>query len=205
MRAFLFLFLLFPLIELAVLIQVGSAIGVLPTLLLVIGTAVLGSVLLRVAGVATAWRARERLARGEVPEQEMLEGLLIAVGGGLLLLPGFISDIFGLLCLIPFTRRLFIRNLRKRAETGLLAQMTETPTSPWTAELTPPSYPFAGDWRPHGTIVHVFTHFRLELQVWSATTPEPASLEDGWWTSPAELDAEALPTLFRKVLAAALG
>ncbi|HVW92871.1 MAG TPA: A/G-specific adenine glycosylase [Devosia sp.] len=95
--------------------------------------------------------------------------------------------------------------LRKRAETGLLAQMTETPTSPWTAEPTPPSYPFAGDWRPHGTIVHVFTHFRLELQVWSATTPEPASLEDGWWTSPAELDAEALPTLFRKVLAAALG
>ena len=98
MRAFLFLFLLFPILELAVLIQVGSAIGVLPTLLLVIGTAVLGSVLLRVAGVATAWRAREKLARGEMPEQEMFEGLLIAVGGGLLLLPGFISDVFGLLC-----------------------------------------------------------------------------------------------------------
>ena len=82
MRAFLFLFLLFPIIELALLIQVGSAIGVLPTLLLVIGTAILGSILLRVAGVATAWRAREKLARGELPEQEMLEGLLIAVGGG---------------------------------------------------------------------------------------------------------------------------
>ena len=108
MRAFLFLFLLFPILELAVLIQVGSAIGVLPTLLLVIGTAILGSVLLRVAGVATAWRAREKLARGEMPEQEMFEGLLIAVGGGLLLLPGFISDVFGLLCLLPFTRP-FIR------------------------------------------------------------------------------------------------
>ncbi len=122
MRAFLFLFLLFPLIELAVLIQVGSVIGVLPTLLLVIGTAVLGSVLLRVAGVATAWRARERLARGEVPEQEVLEGLLIAVGGGLLLLPGFISDIIGLFCLIPFTRRLFIRNLRQRAAAQAIRQ-----------------------------------------------------------------------------------
>ena len=66
MRAFLFLFLLFPVIELALLIQVGSAIGVLPTLLLVIGTAILGSILLRVAGVATAWRAREKLARGEL-------------------------------------------------------------------------------------------------------------------------------------------
>lgn len=122
MRAFLFLFLLFPIIELAVLIKVGSAIGVLPTLLLVIGSAVLGSVLLRVAGVATAWRARERLARGELPEQEMLEGLLIAVGGGLLLLPGFISDIFGLLCLIPFTRRLMVGKLRQRAAEQALRQ-----------------------------------------------------------------------------------
>jgi len=122
MRVFLFLFLLFPIIELAVLIQVGSAIGVLPTLLLVIGTGVLGSVLLRVAGVATAWRAREKLARGEMPEQEMLEGLLIAVGGGLLLLPGFISDIFGVLCLIPFTRRLLIGRLLKRAQEQALRQ-----------------------------------------------------------------------------------
>ncbi len=122
MRAFLFLFLLFPIIELAVLIKVGSAIGVLPTLLLVIGSAVLGSILLRVAGVATAWRARERLARGELPEQEMLEGLLIAVGGGLLLLPGFISDIFGLLCLIPFTRRLMVSKLRQRVAEQALRQ-----------------------------------------------------------------------------------
>lgn len=114
MRAFLFLFLLFPLLELAVLIQVGGAIGVLPTLLLVIATAVLGSVLLRVAGIATAWRAREKLARGELPEQEVLEGLLIAVGGGLLLLPGFISDVFGVLCLIPFTRRLLVGKVRRR-------------------------------------------------------------------------------------------
>ncbi|MGQ7959525.1 FxsA family protein [Pseudomonas sp. SP16.1] len=122
MRAFLFLFLLFPIIELALLIKVGSAIGVLPTLLLVIGTAVLGSVLLRIAGVATAWRAREKLAHGELPEQEMLEGLLIAVGGGLLLLPGFISDIFGVLCLIPFTRRLLVGKIRRRAEEQALRQ-----------------------------------------------------------------------------------
>lgn len=122
MRAFLFLLLLFPLVELAVLIKVGSVIGVLPTLLLIIGSAVLGSVLLRVAGVTTAWRARERLARGELPEQEMLEGLLIAVGGGLLLLPGFISDIFGLLCLFPFTRRLLVGKLRQRAAEQALRQ-----------------------------------------------------------------------------------
>ena len=116
MRAFFFLFLLFPLLELTVLIKVGGAIGVLPTLLLIIGSAVLGSLLLRVAGLATALRARERLARGELPEQEMLEGMLIALGGGLLLLPGFISDIMGLFCLIPFTRRLLVRQLLRRVE-----------------------------------------------------------------------------------------
>ncbi|WP_165674428.1 FxsA family protein [Metapseudomonas otitidis] len=114
MRVFAFLFLLLPLIELAVLIKVGSVIGVFPTLLLLVATALLGSFMLRIAGVATAWRARERLARGELPEQEMLEGLMIAVGGGLLLLPGFISDLFGLVCIIPFTRRLVIRRVLQR-------------------------------------------------------------------------------------------
>lgn len=115
MRVFAFLFLLFPLIELAILIKVGSVIGVFPTLLLLVATALLGSFMLRIAGVATAWRARERLARGELPEQEMIEGLMIAVGGGLLLLPGFISDLFGLVCIIPFTRRLIIRRVLQRA------------------------------------------------------------------------------------------
>ncbi|MBP8185246.1 MAG: membrane protein FxsA [Pseudomonas sp.] len=122
MRVFLLLFLLFPLLELTLLIKVGGAIGVLPTLLLVVGSAVLGSVLLRVAGIATALRVRERLARGELPEQEMLEGLLIAIGGGLLLLPGFISDVFGLLCLLPFTRRLLVNKLRQRAAEQALRQ-----------------------------------------------------------------------------------
>ncbi len=116
MRAFLFLLLLFPLVELAVLIKVGSVIGVGWTLFLIVASAFIGAALLRVAGVATAWRARERLARGELPEQEMLEGLLIAVGGGLLMLPGFISDIFGIFCLIPFTRRLMLGGLRRRVE-----------------------------------------------------------------------------------------
>ena len=95
--------------------------------------------------------------------------------------------------------------LRKRAETGLLAQMTETPTSVWSPGRAVPDYPFVAGWRACGQIVHVFTHFRLELEVWSATTPDPTALADGWWADPRELDAEALPTVFRKVLATALG
>ncbi|PTU76221.1 FxsA family protein [Pseudomonas mangrovi] len=116
MRLLLLLILLFPLIELGVLIKLGSAIGVLPVLFLVIGSALFGAFCLRVAGVATAWRARERLSRGELPEQEMLEGLLIAFGGGLLLFPGVISDVFGLLLLFPPTRRLLVGRLRRRIE-----------------------------------------------------------------------------------------
>jgi len=116
------LFLLFPFLELAVLIKVGGVIGVLPTLLLIVGSAVLGSMLLRVAGLATALRAREKLARGEAPEQEMLEGMLIAVGGGLFLLPGFISDAMGLLCLLPFTRRMIVRRLLARMQEQAIRQ-----------------------------------------------------------------------------------
>lgn len=93
--------------------------------------------------------------------------------------------------------------LRARPAKGLLAKMTETPGSDWTGAPSDPTYPIASDWRHHGQVVHVFTHFRLELEVWSATVTEPAALAEGWWASPAELDAEALPSLFRKVLAAA--
>jgi A/G-specific adenine glycosylase len=93
--------------------------------------------------------------------------------------------------------------LRTRPDKGVLAKMTETPTSDWLAAPADPAFPFAGDWRHRGRVVHVFTHFRLELEVWSVTAPDPAKLADGWWASPDELHAEALPSLFRKVLAAA--
>jgi A/G-specific adenine glycosylase len=94
--------------------------------------------------------------------------------------------------------------LQKRPEKGLLAQMTEVPTSDWGSAVEP-VFPFAGNWQHRGQIIHVFTHFRLELEVWSAVSADPAKLPGGWWASPDELDAEALPTVFRKVLAAAVG
>ncbi|WP_108462030.1 A/G-specific adenine glycosylase [Devosia naphthalenivorans] len=92
--------------------------------------------------------------------------------------------------------------LQSRPTKGLLGGMTEVPGSVWTQDLPAPDYPAAGDWRHHGQIVHVFTHFRLELEVWSATVP-PESFEAGWWAEPSALKGEALPTLFRKVLAVA--
>jgi A/G-specific adenine glycosylase len=93
--------------------------------------------------------------------------------------------------------------LQTRAEKGLLAKMTETPGSGWTGFKSDPEFPIAAQWRSRGQVIHVFTHFRLELQVWSATIAETSALSIGWWADPAELSAEALPSLFRKVLATA--
>jgi A/G-specific adenine glycosylase len=92
--------------------------------------------------------------------------------------------------------------LQTRADKGLLAKMTETPVSAWTSSPQPVAYPVKADWQHVGQVVHIFTHFRLELEVWSAVVPDPSLLSNGWWTDPRELDNEALPSIFRKVLAA---
>lgn len=122
MRAFLLLFLLFPVLELYVFFQVSTAIGFFPALALIILGSMLGGLVLRVAGIATALRARESLNRGELPAQTMLEGLMLALSGGLLLLPGFISDIIGLVLLLPMSRRLLADRMRRRVEEQALRQ-----------------------------------------------------------------------------------
>lgn len=111
MRIFFLLFLVFPLLELFVLIRVGSSIGAASTLLLVLAGGVLGVLCMRLAGIATALKVRERMAQGEVPNNDMLNGLLLVVGGGLLFLPGFISDVIGILCLLPFVRHRLIKRI----------------------------------------------------------------------------------------------
>ncbi|SEJ14195.1 FxsA family protein [Pseudomonas sp. NFR16] len=116
MRAFLLLLLLFPVLELFVLVKVGMSIGFLATFLLVVAGSMLGVFVIRVAGLATAMSARESLARGELPAQQMMDGLMMTVGGGLLVLPGFISDVLGVICLMPFTRRLLANKVRQRAQ-----------------------------------------------------------------------------------------
>ncbi|KRB01492.1 A/G-specific adenine glycosylase [Devosia sp. Root685] len=92
--------------------------------------------------------------------------------------------------------------LQSRPGKGLLGGMTEVPTSEWSSDLSEVAYPVSGQWRHRGQVVHVFTHFRLELEVWSSLVPADG-LENGWWSQPSALKGEALPTLFRKVLAQA--
>jgi UPF0716 protein FxsA len=111
------LFLLFaviPVAEIYVLVSVGGAIGVLPTVALVLLTALAGAHLARMQGLAVMMRIRENLAQGFMPAEELLDGLLIFLAGMVLLTPGFLTDIMGLLILLPATRNMFKRWLRKK-------------------------------------------------------------------------------------------
>jgi A/G-specific adenine glycosylase len=92
--------------------------------------------------------------------------------------------------------------LQSRPAKGLLGGMSEVPGSDWSPVLPVVHYPVEGEWRHRGQVVHIFTHFRLELEVWSAEVAGGA-LDGGWWAEPRALKGEALPTLFRKVLATA--
>lgn len=103
-----------PIIEIFVLIQVGSAIGALATIAIVIFTAILGTWMLRSQGLSTLNRARNRLAGGEIPAFQLLEGVALAVGGALLLTPGFVTDAIGFACLLPPTRHLLVNAISKR-------------------------------------------------------------------------------------------
>lgn len=115
MRYLLPTFIVLPILEMYVLIKVGGNLGALNTVLLVLLTALIGVALLRVQGFRTLMNAKNKLGMAQLPAEEIITGIFLAIGGALLLTPGFITDIFGFLCLVPFTRRillkLFLNNL----------------------------------------------------------------------------------------------
>jgi UPF0716 protein FxsA len=99
-------FLIVPIAELYVIYQVGDAIGVLWTFLLLAADSILGSVLLRSQGRAVWRRFNQELERGSMPHREVVDGVLVIFGGAFLITPGFLTDIVGLLLLLPPTRSL---------------------------------------------------------------------------------------------------
>ncbi len=105
------LFLIIPIIEVYILIEVGGIIGAGWTILLIVLTAIVGVNLLRQQGISTLMRANSLMSQGQLPAMEILEGLFLAVGGALLVTPGFFTDAIGFICLIPYTRRGIIRYL----------------------------------------------------------------------------------------------
>lgn len=103
-----------PLIEIAGFALVGSLVGVLPTVALAIATTMLGAVLLRVQGFGALTRIRATLEAGGAPGRDLVHGLMIALAGLLLVVPGFFTDALGLLLFLPLVRELAWRFLRSR-------------------------------------------------------------------------------------------
>lgn len=97
-----------PIVEIMVLLKVGGLIGVWPTVALVVLTAFIGINLLKQQGISTLMRAQQKMASGALPAKELVEGIFLAVGGALLLTPGFVTDAIGFCCLIPGIRHLII-------------------------------------------------------------------------------------------------
>ncbi len=103
-----------PLLELYILIKIGSYLGAFQTIALVILSAVLGLLLARIEGLRTLHQIRQSLSQGILPAEEMLDSVLIFAGGVLFVIPGVLTDIVALVLLIPLTRTIFKRWLRRR-------------------------------------------------------------------------------------------
>jgi UPF0716 protein FxsA len=113
------IFIVLPIAELYVIIKVGEAIGILPTIALLILDSFLGAALLRSQGRAAWRRFNEALAAGRIPTREVFDGAMVILGGAFLITPGFITDVIGILLLVPpsraFFRGIVARLARRRA------------------------------------------------------------------------------------------
>ena len=112
--ALLALFIVVPLAELYVILRVGDAIGAIWTILLLAADSVLGSILLRTQGRSVWRRFNAALADGKMPHREVIDGVLVVFGGAFLITPGFITDVVGILLLVPPTRAVIRRLLVSR-------------------------------------------------------------------------------------------
>ncbi|MFT5117426.1 MAG: UPF0716 protein FxsA [Kiritimatiellia bacterium] len=118
MRTLLLLLVIIPIVEMWLLITVGQHMGAVPTIALVLLTAFMGISLLRYQGAMTLLKARMKMNSGEMPAREMADGLFFAVGGALLLTPGFVTDAIGFACLTPGIRTVLISFFAKNLFSG---------------------------------------------------------------------------------------
>lgn len=120
-RVLFLLFVTVPLLELYLLIQVGSYFGALPTIALCLFTAALGAALLRQQGLETLGRVQSKLEQGEMPATEVIGGLILLFSGVFLLTPGLFTDIIGFICLLPQFRHYVANNML----TGILEKQAQ--------------------------------------------------------------------------------
>lgn len=116
MAQLLLLFIVIPAVELALLIEIGSRIGTLNTLALIVLTGVIGAALARYQGLQVLYQVRSDMNEGRLPAGALVDGIIILIAGALLVTPGVLTDAFGFLCLVPGFRGLVKRELRRRFE-----------------------------------------------------------------------------------------
>ena len=128
----LLIFIVVPIVELAVIIEVGSQIGVWLTIAILIADSILGAMLMRSQGRVSWRRFNEALQVGRIPTREVLDGALVIFGGAFLLTPGFITDIIGIALLLPPTRAIVRRILvRRYADRMIVAARSRAGVSSW--------------------------------------------------------------------------
>lgn len=119
MGRLLLLFIVVPVVELVLLIEIGQRVGTVATIALIIGTGIVGASLARQQGISTLARLRKDLDEGRLPAEAIVDGVLILVAAAVLVTPGVLTDLFGFFCLIPFCRRVLSRNLKRRFERAM--------------------------------------------------------------------------------------
>lgn len=132
-----------PLAELFLIVQIGQAIGVWPTIGILLADSVLGAALLRSQGRAAWRRFNEALDQGKVPAREVVDGVLVILGGAFLLTPGFITDVIGLILILPPTRR----GIRAVLAARLMPRMVRDRTA-FIWRTAPRAGPGSGSGRP---------------------------------------------------------
>lgn len=140
----LLIFFITPIVEMYLLIEVGGYIGAWPTIALVMITAMIGVALLRIQGLSTLTRGVGRLQGGELPAREMIEGLLLAVAGALLLTPGFVTDGIGFILLTPPLRGAIAERVLARV------QVMDATAGIYGGPAGPGAGPMPGFGRPPG-------------------------------------------------------
>jgi UPF0716 protein FxsA len=130
------IFIVVPLAELYVILEVAGAIGLLWTIALLFADSVIGSLLLRAQGRAVWRRFNAVLSEGRMPHRELIDGVLVVFGGAFLITPGFITDVIGILLLLPPTRSVVRRVLARRLGRRVVVQATRTGADPYDVEGT---------------------------------------------------------------------
>ena len=132
MGRMLLLFIALPAVELALLIEIGQRIGTFETLALIVVTGILGAAMARSQGLRVLAEVQTRIARGEMPADSLIDGLMILVASALLVTPGVLTDLFGFLCLLPAFRSLVKREAIRRFEKAVREQRIRVKVHPAT-------------------------------------------------------------------------